>query len=139
MPASSPSFADYSVTYYPGVGICTISATSTIFEGDQWGRDVRAAVDKTAAALSAKYGQPSSNWDQCVGTCDPQFWTMHIDSGSRMYGHGWEPPTPISGVRSAALIAKATNSINSYMALTYTLADEDLCASAAAKQEAGNL
>lgn len=138
VPSPSSSFSTYAVVAFDGLGICEIRAVSPDFQGDDLGAQVRAAADQLAETLDSKYGK-SDHTDQCGSTCEPQFWSMAMGDGDRVYGYDWAPK-PIDAItpRSVSLYVGANN-LTPYMRLDYSFKNKTECDAALHKSAAANL
>jgi hypothetical protein len=141
VPSPHPDFSVYAVVAYPDVGICEVRAISSA-EQDQYGVHAREVVDRLAAALTTRYGEPRK-FDRCTGySCDAEFWTMQLSQGSRGYAYEWDSPREQPGgvrPRSVALSVQAPDILQTYARIDYEFGDERRCEAASRAAGAANL
>jgi len=141
VPAPHSDFEAYAVVAHADVGICEIRAASSSRQ-DQHGVHSRQVVDRLAAALSTRYGEPRK-LDRCGGySCDAEFWTMQLSEGSRTYGYEWTSPREQPGSmrpRSVSLSVQAPDIIQTFVRLDYEFGDARRCEQASRAAGAANL
>jgi hypothetical protein len=138
VPSPSSSFETYAVVAFDGLGVCEIRAVSADFDGDDLGTQVRGATDQLAQALESKYGE-ANHTDECGDTCEPQYWSMAMGEGDRVYGYDWNPKQVDATTPRSISLHVGANNITPYIRLDYTFSDEAKCDAALHKSAATSL
>ena len=131
-PRPHRAFAYYLVQYVEGVGVCTIKGSGVPIHNDAYGIHLRSTADNLYAQVAQRYGptkkidliHPSSLWNE------PQYWTMGLRRGDRVYSYLWPPEggvAPVGQVSSIGVITMALSSDAGYILLTYEFATMPAC------------
>lgn len=137
VPNPSTDFETYAVKAFEGVGICEIRAVSGTYENDGNGVSARSKADELAEAIASKYGK-GRKIDNCSGyACQSEHWTMHINDGSRYYGHEWKKPN--RNIRAIDVAVFAPDITSTFVRLDYALGDAESCKRAADKAKGASL
>ena len=136
----------YMVLAAPKMGVCRIVAHVTVPVVNGTGDQVKAAVDRMADTMQAKYGKYSEKVDyikQDVYRRNPEFWMMGLKEDSVLYAYEWSAKKvekPLLGNLENIEVSAGTGKIDSaYVAIIYTYTNFDECQAELRALKAGNL
>ena len=131
------------VIAFPSLGVCRIWAESRDITGDTTGVQVRAIIEGVATALQSKYGPPSAKQNTCTDLPQAcrEFWTLKISENKLTYEYDWKfaDPNRPDKIEAIRLDADASNSITSWVQLTYFGTSDDKCEAAMKAAKASSL
>lgn len=91
-PQPAAELTDYFALATPLSGVCKIGGYARFDTVNGSGEQLREAVDRLAASLEEKYGQPSKKKEAVsadVYRRRPQYWMVGLKEGSVSYGYRW--------------------------------------------------
>ena len=145
-PRPVAGLVDYFAIATAGHGICRVGASEDVGVVNGSGDQLKAAVDKLAAALEVKYGKETKKYDfakEDVYTRNPQYWMLGLKEKSVFYAYVWGGTKGGAGLpydlESIEVAPTATSLSSGYVSVRYTFSNFKECGKDMQKAKASNL
>ena len=136
VPQPNAAFESYMVVATAAHGVCKVVGIGRTLRADRSGSQVRSVYDDLQSAITAKYGQPSNDFDFLTANAlwdGPNEWSASIRQNERTVATYWKRPETASladNLSGIGLVVNAVNLNDTYVSLTYELSNWAECSAA---------